>query len=431
MSTPSNNNNAQAKKPNQPTENPNQKAVDTNASQKSEANTSVENKPAQDKPLKKSPTETVTRKPKPKKKFKKFKNILLFLFLVLVPWLLIIYYVTNIAHPRYISTADVVVKQVSDTTPTSATGITALLGVDSTSAEDARYLKEYILSNDMVKKLDTSFKFKEAYHVDGTDFIYELPEDATQEDLLEYFKDRVRISLDEQTYVLTVTTEGFNPEYALELNKAILGESEQFVNRISQQIATDQLQYAQTQLSDAQKKLEVSKNKLLNYQNTNEIFDPKANAQMINQLIGNLQAQLSSLRTEERQLLSYLNPDAPQIVSIRSQIQAVEKQISEEQAKLTSRKTSKLNLQTLQFETIKSEVDFATELYKLSLSSMEKARLEAFRKMKNLIVISTPYKAEEALYPRAQYIIWTSLAFLLIFYGFVRLVVAVVKDHSN
>ena len=365
------------------------------------------------------------------KRKNKIVNFSLLIGLVIIPWVLIIFYVMTLAHPRYISTADVVVKQVSDTTVPSAGGLTALLGVNSTSKEDATYLTEYILSNDMVKRLDERFKFREAYYVDGSDPIYELAPDATQEELLEYFKDRVRIDLDEQSYILTVTTEGFSPEYALQLNQAILKESEQFVNRISQDVARDQLEFAQTQLKEAEDKLNDAKEQLLSYQNTNEIFDPQANAILVNQLIGNLQAQLASLNTEKRQLLSYLNPDAPQVVSIISQITAVEEQIAEEQKKLTSPNTTKLNKQAVQFESIKAEVEFATELYKISLSSLEKARLEAFRKMKNLIVISTPYKAEEATYPRHMYIIWTSLALLLVLYGFIRLILAVVKDHRS
>ncbi len=365
------------------------------------------------------------------KYFAKFKSLALFICLVIIPWEIIIFYTLVIAQPRYVSTSDVVIKQVSEANVSTGSGISALLGVNNTSSEDARYLTNYILSNDMVKKLDKKLNLREAYNLDGSDFIYELPKNATQEELLDYFKERVTISLDEQTYILKVSTEGFQPEFALKLNQAILKESESFINNISQQIATDQLQYAHDQLKEAEKRLHTAKNKLLNYQDENQLIDPKSNAQIVNQLVGNLQAQLSSLRTEERQLLSYLNDTAPQIVSIRSQMRAIEEQIAEEKAKLTSPNTTKLNTQMVQFETIKSEVEFASELYKMSLSSLEKARLEAFRKMKNMVIISAPYKAEEALYPRTQYIIWTSLAFLLIFYGFVRLVMAVIKDHAS
>lgn len=51
--------------------------------------------------------------------------------------------------------------------------------------------------------------------------------------------------------------------------------------------------------------------------------------------------------------------------------------------------------------------------------------------MKNLIVLSSPHAAQEARYPRQGYIVWTSVVLLLMFYGFVRLIMAVVKDHSN
>ncbi|CAM3952551.1 capsule biosynthesis protein [Psychrobacter arenosus] len=365
------------------------------------------------------------------KRKNKIINFSLLIGIVIIPWVLIIFYVMTLAHPRYISTADVVVKQVSDASIPTGGGLSALLGVNNTSVEDATYLTEYILSNDMVKRLDQRFKFREAYYVDGSDPIYEIAPDATQEELLEYFKARVHINLDEQSHILNVTTEAFSPEYALQLNQAILSESEKFVNQISQQVARDQLSFAETQLKEAEDRLNDSKEQLLSYQNKNEIFDPQANAILVNQLVGNLQAQLSSLRTEERQLLSYLNPDAPQVVSLRSQITAVEQQIEQEQAKLTSPNNTKLNKQTVQFESIKGDVEFATELYKLSLGSLEKARLEAFRKMKNLIVISTPYEAEEATYPRHMYIIWTSLALLLVLYGFLRLIIAVVKDHRS
>ena len=365
------------------------------------------------------------------KRKNKIINFSLFIGLVIIPWLLVVFYVMTLAHPRYVTTSDVVVKQVSEASVPSTGGLGALLGVSNTSVEDANYLTEFILSNDMIKQLDQKFQFRSAYYVDGKDPLYEIAPDATQEELLEYFKKRVRINLDEKTHVLTVTTEGFTPEYAFKLNKAILAVSEQFVNRISQQIAKDQLAFAEKQLEDAEKRLNNAKEQLLSYQNQNEIYDPQANAQLVNQLIGSLQAQLSTLRTEERQLLSYLNPDAPQVVSLRSQITAVENQIEEEQTKLTSPNTTKLNRQAVQFESLKADVEFATELYKLSLSSLEKSRLEALRKMKNLIVIAAPYEAEQATYPRRVYIIFTSLILLLIFYGFVRLVMAVIRDHRS
>ncbi len=357
-------------------------------------------------------------------------NQLLFVVLVIVPWIAVIAYMMTVAQPRYVSESNVVIKQVSEQ-GVSATGLSALLGVNNTNRDDAVYLTEYILSNDLIAKLDERFDFRHSYRLSGSDFINEIPEDATQEELNNYFKKRVSISLDETSSILTLSTQGFTPDFALELNQAILSESEKFVNDISKQVAAEQLAFVTTQVGEAENKLNLAKQKLLDYQNSNEIIDPKANVEMVNSVIAGLQGQLSSLRTEERQLLSYLNPEAPQVVSLRSQIASVEKQIQDEQAKLTSPKDAKLNAKTAEFEAIKAEVEFANELYKLALTSLESSRIEAIRKMKNLIVISSPHKAEEAKYPRAGYVIGTSLALLLILYGFVVLILAIIRDHGK
>lgn len=357
-------------------------------------------------------------------------RITLFILLVLLPWFLIIGYTLTVAKPRYVSTATVVIKQVGQESA-NVSGLTALFAGVSTSKEDALYLTNYIQSKDMIDKLDKKFDFQKNYRPDGKDFIYELPKNATSEEIQKYFKKRVGVSLDEISQVLTITTEGFSAEYALALNRAILAESEQFVNQISKNLASEQMAFSENRLALAEKMLNDGKQKLTDYQNTNEIFDPQTNAQVVNQVIAGLQGQLASLRAEERQLLSYLNADTPQIIAIQSQISAIDKQISAEKAKLTSPADDKLNAKMTEFESLRAEVEFANEMYKISLTSLEKARSDAIRKMKNLIIISSPHKAEEALYPRQAYVILTSLALLLIFYGFVMLILAVIKDHSK
>ncbi len=357
-------------------------------------------------------------------------NQLLFIPLVIIPWIAIICYMFMIAEPRYVSTSQVVIKQVSEQ-GVSATGISALLGVNNTNRDDAVYLTQYIYSDDLIHELDSQFNFREHFQGNGQDLLNTIKADANKEELAEYFRKRVSVQLDDKSSILTVATQGFTPAFALDLNKAILDKSEQFVNDISNDVASEQLVFVTGQVEEAENRLNASKQRLLDYQNSNEIFDPKANAQIVNQVIGNLQGQLSSLRTEERQLLSYLNPEAPQVVSLRSQIRSVEKQIEEERAKLTSPRDARLNEQTAQFEALKADVDFASELYKLALSSLESSRIEAVRKMKNLIVIAAPHQAEEALYPRKVYVIGTSLALLLILYGFVILILAIIRDHAK
>ena len=126
-----------------------------------------------------------------------------------------------------------------------------------------------------------------------------------------------------------------------------------------------------------------------------------------------------------------MTQEAPQVIALQSQIESVEKQIETESAKLTSPSNAKLNKNVADFEELKAQVSFATDLYKLSLTSLEKARLEASRKLKKLVVISTPRLAQDALYPRKIYLSITSFILLNILFGIGMLIHSIVREHRE
>ncbi|MEC8886634.1 MAG: capsule biosynthesis protein [Pseudomonadota bacterium] len=360
-------------------------------------------------------------------------TLLAYLAMVVIPVVIIVLYLMIFAQGRYLTDATVIVKQVGEVnTDASNTGLGALLGVSNTSVEDTQYLKEFIQSRDLVEKLDREMDLRAAFQGDGVDPVFELPEDASKEELVEYYNKRVKVNLDEQTNLLHISTEGFSPEFSLRLNQRILAESEAFINDISQDVAKDQLVFATDQLNEALENLTQSREALISYQNENQMFDPLAQAQAVAQIVNQLESNLAQLRTEERTLLSYLNPSAPQVVALRSQIKSVEKQIQDEKSRLTSPSNSaKLNRSAADFEGLKAQVEFNTDLYKLALGSLEKARLEAARKLKNVIVITSPRLAQDALYPRVWYIVFSAFLLLNLLFGIVMLVRSVIREHKE
>ena len=355
-----------------------------------------------------------------------------YILMVFLPAVIIIFYLLFFAKDRYVTESTVVVKQVGEVSAEANTGLGALLGVSTTSTEDAQFLKAYIQSRDLIEILDRELDLRGAFQEEGLDPVFELPADASMEELVEYYNKRVKVNLDEQTMLLSITTEGFTPAFSLKLNQSILDESEKFINDVSQRIAKDQLVFATDQLNEALENLTQSRESLIGYQNANQMFDPQAQAMAVAQIVNQLESNLAQLRTEERTLLSYLNPTAPQVVALKSQISSVEKQIQDEKSKLTSPgNAEKLNRSAADFEGLKAQVEFNTDLYKLALGSLEKARLEAARKLKNVIVITSPKLAEDALYPRFLYIIFSAVLLLHIFFGIVMLVRSVIREHKE
>jgi capsular polysaccharide transport system permease protein len=349
---------------------------------------------------------------------------------VLLPLLVLVVYLALFAKDRFESSSVMLVKQVAETQVSDSSGLGALLGVANTSREDAQILKEYVISRDMVEKLDQALNLRMAFHAQK-DPMFALESDASIEDLVKYFNKAVKIELDEQTMMLHVSSQGFTPDFALKLNREILKLSDQFINDISRNIAQEQQVFAEKQYQEATQQLDDARQAVLQYQNENEIFDPALQAQAIATLVSGLQGNLAQLKTEERTLLSYLTPEAPQVVALKSQIASVEQQIEAERNKLTSPNNSKLNQNVADFDALKAQVEFATDLYKISLASLEKSRLEASRKLKKLVVVSAPRLAQDALYPRKIYISITSFILLNIVFGIGLLIHSIVREHRE
>lgn len=357
--------------------------------------------------------------------------VISYIAIVILPLLLIVSYLYLFAQQRFVSQSTLLVKQVGEVSNVAASsGLSTLLGVSNTNSEDAHILTAYITSRNMVESLDKKLNLRKAFIVQN-DPVFGLSSDASIEELVKYFNQRIQVNLDEKTMMMTISSQGFNSSFALRLNQEILKNSELFINDLSQQIAEEQLKFAEKQLDEAKEQLDSARDTLLDYQNRNQMYDPQAQAQVVATVVASLEANLAQLRTEERTSLSYLNENAPQVVAIRSQIDSVQKQIADEKAKLTSPNTSKLNKSVADFEALKANVDFATDLYKLSLASLEKARLEASRKLKKLVVISTPELAQDAIYPRTLYLIATYFLILNILFGITVLIYSIIREHKE
>ncbi len=173
----------------------------------------------------------------------------LFLILVIIPLFITVIYISFIAQERYISTSQITVKRPQDAT-TSALNIGLLMGSsNNSSTEDMLYLKNYIRSQEMLKTVDKELDLHTAYGQAGLDFFNKLPEVISKEGFLRYFQNKISVSYDDKIGVLNIETQGFTPVFALELNKAILKESERFVNELSHDIVHEQMDFAEQEVT--------------------------------------------------------------------------------------------------------------------------------------------------------------------------------------
>ncbi len=362
---------------------------------------------------------------------KLYKKIGNFGLCVVLPFLLAAFYFLVFASDRYVSSARVIVKQ-SDSIHQMPAEIPLLSSNFGPNNQDALLVQDYIVSLDMLRHLDETLQIRQHYSQDTIDWLTRLSDSASQEDFLEYYQDHIDIQVDDTSSIITVKVQGFSAEYAQKLLQEILSQSEKFINRIGHRLAQEQVEFVEGEVKRAQEHLRRAKQNVLEFQNKHVLFSPESEGKATQMVVNELEAQLARAETEMKSLLSFMHESAPQVVTLKSQIDAIKEQLQQERSKLAGVQNKQtLNELNAQFQDLKLDIEFATDLYKTSLLTLEQARLEAYRKLKYLVVIDSPSLPESAEYPETWYNLVTILVGLLVLYGIVVILVATIKEHKD
>ena len=318
--------------------------------------------------------------------------------LLLIPVALSGIYFYTIARDRFVTRSDFVIRKAEESDNNMAgSGLASLLGRgNQLSLEDARVLKTYVQSPQVLADLERTYDLDQAYAQKGLDRFAGMKPGLSKEKRLIFFKKQVAVSLDEISGAIVLRTIGLDPKASLNLNRFMLAKSEQFVNRLNQDISQKQLGFAESELSRARGNLNQAKNRLLAYQDSNTVIDPKGEAELASQTISKLQEKLVELRVELATLKrQFKDPAEPEVAVVADQVRELEQQIQKERRSLVSRKGRNLNRKAADVLKLESDVSFASDSYKLALTSVEKARIESKRQQKFMALLSAPQLPED------------------------------------
>ena len=351
-----------------------------------------------------------------------------FLGMVVLPFLLITCYYTLISPDRYISSAVFMIER-SDGGNAIVEGL-SLFGVGSQAGNDQKILESFINSPDMLNTLEDKLHLKEHY-IEYSDWFTGLSNDASYDNYLTYYQEHTAIRHNESTGLLELEIQGFTPEYAQNLAILILKRSEAFVNEISHSMATDQQGFVQKEVTLQESKLREATSKIITFQNKYGLLSASDEGAALNSVLNELQAELVRNKTELQTLGSYLNSNSSEIITLKQRIQAQEKQLSVEKRRLTDGGTTSLNDLAAKQQELQLDLDLATKAYSSALVALETTRTEASRKLKQLVIVVSPYKAEEAKYPRIIYSLTNTLLILLMLFGLARMAYSTMAEHRD
>lgn len=351
---------------------------------------------------------------------------------VLLPLLVLCLYYLVIATPRYVSQSRIIVERDQSMAAASIELAGISLGSGGGSALDVELVKQFVESPAMLDYLDREHGFRKHYAGSGADWFSSLSSTASREDAFEYYLDHISVEVNTDALTLDVDVEAFEPEFARVLGAAIARRTEQFVNEVGQGLAREQVAFVQQEVDKANQRLLTAANQMIAYQNEHALLSPEMESQALSQVIAGLQQELARQRTELKAYQSYLGGTAPEVVSVRGRISALERQIEQERAKqVRTGRGAALNDLLVKYKELELSVQVATDVYQTGLRSLEAAKLDASRKVKHLVMVSAPTLPEESTRPRRLYTLATALVLLHLLYLIGAMLVAIVNDHRE
>ena len=299
-----------------------------------------------------------------------------------------------IGRDRYTSVSEFVIQQAA---PLEGTAASVLAGSAAapqilTSLVDGQYLQVYLESSDVKKRLfPDSKKFEKVYRPQFPDLRTGLYANSSAPEQLEFYRKQLSVAPQPMSGSVILTTSGFTPTQAFDLNSALLEESRRFVNEINQSISADQNKFARKEVQLAELNLKAASRKLKLFRERNGNLSVGSEQAAASAFISGLESRLVDLKVQEASLRrQYRDPNAPEVSYLADQVKELEVQISQERARSVSKDGRDLNALALEEAGLISDVEFATQTLQSARLASDNSRRESQRQLKFIVVLSQP-----------------------------------------
>lgn len=349
---------------------------------------------------------------------------------VLVVFAVAVFYNAFIVSDVFVTDSRFYVKSTNENA-VSVPNVSIVGGAIGGTSQDALLLQSYIHSKDMLELLQAKLDLRGHYASDEWDFLSRLEADAPIEEFLSYYRSKVSISIQPESNILQVRARAFDPEFSQAVVDAVIDESGKFINSVSQNIALQETQFIEGELKRARDAVDSARADMIAFQAENELLDPSATGAAIQAVVNEMEGELVRLEAEEKILSSYLQGDAAELVTVRSRISGLRDQLEQERDKFAGQGDQSINQVSARFQELRLTFQFATDLYKVALQALERARVESYRQLKHLVVIQSPRLPDKATLPRKLYDLTTLFVILNLVYGIAAMIIATIREHRD
>ena len=304
------------------------------------------------------------------------------------------FYCFFIGRDRYTAVSEFVIQQAAPLEGTSASVLAGSAAAPQvlTSLVDGQYLQVYLESSDIKNRLfPDGKKLEQAYRPTLPDLWTGLYANSSAPAQLDFYRKQLSVAPQPMSGSVILTTSGFTPKQAFDLNAALLKQSRRFVNEVNQSINADQNKFARKEVQLAELNLKAASRKLELFREKNGNLSVESEQAATSSFISGLESQLVELKVEEAALRrQYRDPNAPEVSFVADQVKELEVQIRQERERSVSKDGRDLNTLVLEEAGLISDVEFATETLQSARLASDNSRRESQRQLKFVVVLSQP-----------------------------------------
>ena len=301
------------------------------------------------------------------------------------------------------------------------------------SSQDSVAVQKFILSRDVLRRLDAEHGFIDHYRNDELDYFHRLAADAPFETAFKFYEKMTNVSFDPTEGVLHMSIKASTPEDAQRFAQAILGYSEEMVDQMSVRLREDTLRGALERRSQAEDRVRQARAVEAELRNQEQIFSVPLEVERILGKITQLEVERDGKLRSLKNLLQFAPDSDSRVIRLRSEVSFLEEQINEQKAQITSEDADAITLaeQNQALEAAQAEKEIAQTILAASIEAVQIAETAANRQHRYLAMVDSPSLPDKSAYPRKMQ---TTALFFLIFLGgyiLLTLTISLIREQAS
>lgn len=365
--------------------------------------------------------------------------VLRFMIFVLIPVGAVAWYYYEKATDMYVSESAMIFKSGSGS---SGGGILGSFLGGAGTVQDSVALQEYILSRDILKRLNREHDYIAHFQSPDIDPLERLAPDATFDDAYKYYAGgfilpgKVSVSYDSTEGILRLSVIAVTPQKAKEFSDAIIAYGEELVNALNERSRTDGVVMAREHVAATRDDLRKSQQRVAEVQEQLSIFSVESEAGALQGRIVGLEAEIDGIVAEIEKLRTVTaNERDSRFTPLRTNLEVKTKQLRDLRARLTGGGDTPIegpSMAKLGAELELARVDQATSqmMYASALSSLEAAMSAAAEQSLYLETVVKPSEPQKATRPARLKNI--GLVFLILFATYIigLLTISLIREQA-